>query len=161
LRADQPRRGIDVFSTFMAYTHSTSHEPNNQGVCEGRKAMRVYSFFSLCIHLARHVCALAVLAVFAMHAAPPAHAATPATATSSAQAAPANLDDGLLSYWPFDEGSGTTSIDYGGSGNHVTFHSAAGFTNVTPALDHDNPSAFKSVDNPNSYGTAPGTNIDT
>ncbi|HEU5013721.1 MAG TPA: Ig-like domain-containing protein [Roseiflexaceae bacterium] len=122
--------------------------------------MRVYSFFSLCIHLARHVCALAVLAVFAMHAAPPAHAATPATATSSAQAAPANLDDGLLSYWPFDEGSGTTSIDYGGSGNHVTFHSAAGFTNVTPALDHDNPSAFKSVDNPNSYGTAPGTNID-
>ncbi len=123
--------------------------------------MRVCSFFSPCMRLARHVCALAVLAMFALHAAPAAHAATPVIATSSAQAAPGNLDDGLLSYWPFDEGSGTTSIDYGGSGNNITLHSAAGFTNVTPALDHANPSAFKSVSDPNSYGTAPGTNIDT
>lgn len=116
---------------------------------------------SLITRFLRYGQVLTMLAAFlAAFAAPAAHAAAP-VAPSSPQAAPANLDDGLLSYWPFDEGSGTTSIDYGGSGNSVALHSAASFTNITPALDHDNPSAFKSVDNPNSYGSAPGTNIDT
>src|SRR3954466_16352365 len=87
---------------------------------------------------------IALLAVFVV----PASLATPVQAQS--------IDDGLVGYWPFDEGSGTTSTDYSGSGNHATLHSMAGFTNVTPALDQGNPFAFKSVISPESYASAPG-----
>ncbi len=90
-----------------------------------------------------------------LRAAPPAQASAPA-----APAPPPSIDDGLVSYWPFEEGSGATSADYSG-GNTVTIHSPAGFTNTTAPLDIGSSSAFKSILNPTSYATAPGTNIDT
>lgn len=78
-------------------------------------------------------------------------AATPTTPTS--------IDD-AVSWWPFDEGAGSTAIDVGGSGNDATLHSPAGYTSSAAPLGTTNPSAFHSTISPDSYATAPGTNID-
>src|SRR5690349_5325661 len=92
----------------------------------------------------------------------PLHAAPPALA--SAPAAPAlapSVVDGLVGYWPFDEGSGATSIDYGGGGNNATLHSPAGFTSSTAPTEFANPFALSSSNSPTSYATAPGNIIDS
>jgi hypothetical protein len=78
-------------------------------------------------------------------------AATPTTPTS--------IDD-VVSWWQFDEGVGSTAIDVGGSGNDATLHSPAGYTSSAAPLGITNPSAFHSTISPDSYATAPGTNID-
>lgn len=70
------------------------------------------------------------------------------------------IDDGLVGYWPFDEGHGSTSADLSGSGNTATLHTPNSFTNNTPSTDFVNPSALASVNNANSYATAPGNKID-
>ena len=46
----------------------------------------------------------------------------------------ANLQDqsGLVGYWKFNEGSGTTVLDYSGNGNHGTFAAISGDTTAYP-----------------------------
>ena len=39
---------------------------------------------------------------------------------------------GLVGYWKFDEGSGTTVTDYSGNGNHGTFAAISGDTTAQP-----------------------------
>src|SRR5690349_2760725 len=87
----------------------------------------------------------------------PLRAASPAQA--SAPAAPAQaqgIDNGLVGYWPFDEGSGSTSGDLSGNGNTATLHTPNSFTGNAAPTDIANPSAFASASNANSYATAPG-----
>ena len=70
------------------------------------------------------------------------------------------IDNGLVGYWPFDEGSGTTSADLSGNNNTATLHTPNSFTSNTASTDFANPFAFASVNNANSYAIAPGNNID-
>ena len=93
-----------------------------------------------------------IAAVLAVFLAPAALAATPAKAQG--------IDDGLVGYWPFDEGSGATSADLSGSNNTATLHSASSFTTAAAPTDFANPYALASVNNAGSYATAPGANID-
>jgi hypothetical protein len=67
------------------------------------------------------------------------------------------VTSGLVGYWPFDEGSGTTSADQSGYGANATLGSAAGWTSSTPTLSVANPFALASVQNANSVASAPGT----
>jgi hypothetical protein len=39
---------------------------------------------------------------------------------------------GLVGYWKFNEGSGTTVKDYSGNGNHGTFAAISGDTTAYP-----------------------------
>jgi PKD repeat protein len=50
-----------------------------------------------------------------------------------------DLNQGLVGYWKFDEGSGDTAHDYSGSGNDATIHGATWVTNGISgsALDFD------------------------
>jgi hypothetical protein len=82
----------------------------------------------------------------------------PLLLTASARAQ--GIDNGLVGYWPFDEGHRTTSADLSGNGNTATLAGAGGFTGNTAPTDFTNPFAFASVNNSNSYATAPGHNID-
>lgn len=70
------------------------------------------------------------------------------------------IDDGLVGYWPFDEGRGSTSADLSGSGNTATLQTPNRFTNNAAPTDYANPSALATVNNANSYASAPGHNID-
>lgn len=70
------------------------------------------------------------------------------------------IEDGLVGYWPFDEGSGSTSRDFSGNNNTATLHTPNSFTTNAAPTDWQNPFAFASVNNANSYATAPGNNID-
>lgn len=98
---------------------------------------------------ARRVLGAIVVAVIAV--------APLATATPARASAPTN---GLVGYWPFDEGTGPTSADLSGSGNPATLHGAAGWsTNVAP-ITQANPAALTSTRTGNSYASASGTNID-
>jgi hypothetical protein len=45
-------------------------------------------------------------------------------------------ESGLVGYWKFDEGSGTTVKDYSGNGNHGTFASISGDTTAYPTWEH-------------------------
>src|SRR4051794_1035339 len=83
--------------------------------------------------------------------------ASPAAAVPTT---PTAIDD-AVGWWPFDEGSGSTSMDVGGSGNDATLHPPAGYTASAAPLDGTNPSAFHSTISPASYATPPGTTIDT
>jgi concanavalin A-like lectin/glucanase superfamily protein/fibronectin type III domain protein/Leucine Rich Repeat (LRR) protein len=67
------------------------------------------------------------------------------------------VTNGLVGYWPFDEGTGTTSADQSGFGANATLGSAAGWTSSTPTISVANPFALSSVQNANSVATAPGT----
>jgi hypothetical protein len=69
--------------------------------------------------------------------------------------------NGLVGYWAFDEGTGTTSADLSGHGATATLGSAAGWTSNTPTTGVANPFALASVQNPNSVATAPGTATDS
>ena len=71
-----------------------------------------------------------------------------------------SIDNGLVGYWPFDEGRGSTSADLSGSGNTATLHTPDSFTNNTAPTDFANPAALASVNSANSYATAPGNKID-
>ncbi|CAN5543001.1 hypothetical protein BH10CHL1_BH10CHL1_16230 [soil metagenome] len=71
-----------------------------------------------------------------------------------------NIDDGLVGYWPFDEGSGSISADLSGNNNTATLHTPNSFTGNAAPTEWQNPFAFASVNNANSYATAPGNNID-
>jgi hypothetical protein len=82
----------------------------------------------------------------------------PAALSTPAQAQ--SVDNGLVGYWPFDEGSGTTSRDLSGNNNTATLHTANSFTGNAAPTDFANPSALASVNNASSYATAPGKNID-
>jgi len=42
---------------------------------------------------------------------------------------------GIVGYWKFDEGSGTTIIDYSGNGNHGTFGAISGQTTAYPTWE--------------------------
>ena len=42
---------------------------------------------------------------------------------------------GLVGYWKFDEGSGTTVTDYSGNGNHGTFAAISGDTTAYPTWE--------------------------
>ncbi|MFN8491649.1 MAG: LamG-like jellyroll fold domain-containing protein [Caldilineaceae bacterium] len=107
------------------------------------------SHFTCTARLPRRLLALAfLLGAFWL----PLYLSTPAHAQS--------IDDGLVGYWPFDEGNGSTSADQSGSGNTATLHTPNSFTNSTASTDFANPFALASVNNANSYATAPGTNID-
>lgn len=69
-----------------------------------------------------------------------------------------DITDGLVGYWPFDEGSGGTSADASGSGNTATLDTPGSFTGNVAPTDFANPSALASSNNANSYASAPGTN---
>ena len=45
-------------------------------------------------------------------------------------------ESGLVGYWKFDEGSGTTVKDYSGNGNHGTFAAVSGDTTAYPTWEH-------------------------
>ena len=44
-------------------------------------------------------------------------------------------ENGLVGYWKFDEGSGTTVTDYSGNGNHGTFGAISGDTTAYPTWE--------------------------
>jgi hypothetical protein len=44
-------------------------------------------------------------------------------------------ESGLVGYWKFDEGSGTTVTDYSGNGNHGTFAPISGDTTAYPTWE--------------------------
>lgn len=71
-----------------------------------------------------------------------------------------SIDDGLVGYWPFDEGNGSTSLDLSGNNNTATLHTPNSFTNNTASTDFANPFAFALANNVNSYATASGNKID-
>ena len=71
-----------------------------------------------------------------------------------------DIGDGLVGYWPFDEGGGSTSADLSGSGNTATLHTPNNFTGSPASTDFANPFALGSTRNANSYASAPGNNID-
>lgn len=72
-----------------------------------------------------------------------------------------SIDYGLVGYWSFDEGNGSSSADQSGNGNNATLHTVNSFTSNSAPTDFANPFAFASLNNANSYATAPGKNIDT
>jgi len=45
-------------------------------------------------------------------------------------------ESGLVGYWKFDEGSGTTVKDYSGNGNHGTFAAISGDTTAYPTWEY-------------------------
>ncbi|HEY7136957.1 MAG TPA: LamG-like jellyroll fold domain-containing protein [Acidimicrobiia bacterium] len=94
-------------------------------------------------HITVAVILLVAAAVVPLANAAPAHA-SPTTA-------------GLVGYWPFDEGTGTTSADQSGYGANATLGSAAGWTSSTARISVANPFALSSVQSSNSVATAPGT----
>ena len=48
-------------------------------------------------------------------------------------------DSGLVGYWRFEEGSGTTVEDLSGEGNHGTFGAISGNTTAYPTWSTDTP----------------------
>ncbi|CAN5874862.1 hypothetical protein BH10CHL1_BH10CHL1_22310 [soil metagenome] len=67
-----------------------------------------------------------------------------------------SIRDGLLGYWPFDEGSGKTSIDYSGYNNPAVLQSGATLVTIHAITPYLNNGALQS--NPtvaNSYATVP------
>jgi len=44
-------------------------------------------------------------------------------------------ESGLVGYWKFNEGSGTTVKDYSGNGNHGTFAAISGDTTAYPTWE--------------------------
>ena len=44
-------------------------------------------------------------------------------------------ESGLVGYWKFDEGSGTTVKDHSGNGNHGTFAAISGDTTAYPTWE--------------------------
>jgi hypothetical protein len=48
-------------------------------------------------------------------------------------------DSGLVGYWRFEEGSGTTVEDLSGEGNHGTFGAISGDTTALPTWSTDTP----------------------
>ncbi|MCL4405999.1 MAG: LamG domain-containing protein, partial [Patescibacteria group bacterium] len=48
---------------------------------------------------------------------------------------PQTRDLGLVGYWSFDEGSGTTAYDYSGNGNDATIHGASWTTPASCSVD--------------------------
>ncbi|MCK4342418.1 MAG: LamG domain-containing protein, partial [Phycisphaerae bacterium] len=60
---------------------------------------------------------------------------------TAANGAVADLNDGLVGYWSFDEGEGGTAYDYSGHGNHGSIHGAtwsAGISGGALSFDGDN-----------------------
>jgi hypothetical protein len=53
-----------------------------------------------------------------------------------------SIDAGLVGYWPFDEGSGNSTVDRSGSGNNASLSAAASFTTSTAPLTVFNPAAL-------------------
>ena len=45
-------------------------------------------------------------------------------------------ESGLVGYWKFDEGGGTTVQDYSGNGNHGTFGAISGDTTAYPTWEY-------------------------
>ncbi|MCK4342411.1 MAG: LamG domain-containing protein [Phycisphaerae bacterium] len=57
-------------------------------------------------------------------------------ALAAASSAAADLNDGLVGYWSFDEGEGGTAYDYSGHGNHGTIQGASWTSGISgSALD--------------------------
>ena len=83
----------------------------------------------------------------------------PLAAPQRAQAQ--SVDDGLVGYWAFDEGAGSTSADGSGNGNTATLHTPNSFTGSTAPIDFANPFALAASNSASSYATAPGNNIDS
>ena len=48
-------------------------------------------------------------------------------------------ESGLVGYWRFDEGFGTTVTDHSGNGNHGTFGAISGDTTAYPTWSTDTP----------------------
>jgi len=44
-------------------------------------------------------------------------------------------ESGLVGYWKFNEGRGTTVTDYSGNGNHGTFAAISGDTTAYPTWE--------------------------
>ena len=65
--------------------------------------------------------------------------------------ATADLNDGLVGYWRFDEGEGGTAYDYSGHGNHGTIEGAAWTDGI-----YGNALYFDGVDDYVSIGDSPG-----
>ncbi|MCK4342416.1 MAG: LamG domain-containing protein [Phycisphaerae bacterium] len=60
--------------------------------------------------------------------------------------AAADLNDGLVGYWSFDEGEGATAYDYSGHGNHGTLHNATWVSGIAgSALEFDPDSGYVEV----------------
>lgn len=53
-----------------------------------------------------------------------------------------SMDEGLVGYWPFDEGSGASSADRSGNGNTATLSPEVRFTNAIPPLPVNNAAAL-------------------
>jgi hypothetical protein len=65
---------------------------------------------------------------------------------AGAFSASADLNDGLVGYWSFDEGSGGTAYDYSGFGNHGTIENALWVNGVSgAALEFDPDSGLITV----------------
>ncbi|MCK4342410.1 MAG: LamG domain-containing protein [Phycisphaerae bacterium] len=66
---------------------------------------------------------------------------------AGANGAAADLNDGLVGYWSFDEGDGETAYDYSGHGNHGTIDGAAWTTGISgSALNFDGDDDYVEVD---------------
>ncbi|MCK4342412.1 MAG: LamG domain-containing protein [Phycisphaerae bacterium] len=55
----------------------------------------------------------------------------PACLLAGVSSAAADLNDGLVGYWSFDEGEGGTAYDYSGHGNHGTIYGATWTTGIS------------------------------
>ncbi|MHC4325139.1 MAG: hypothetical protein ACYSUX_12820, partial [Planctomycetota bacterium] len=71
--------------------------------------------------------------------------------------AKADISDGLVAYWPLDEGTGTTTADISGNGNNGTFVDAPAWVSgkFGGALD------FDGIDDVVDCGLAPELNFRT
>jgi hypothetical protein len=55
-------------------------------------------------------------------------------------------ESGLVGYWKFNEGSGTTVKDHSGNGNHGTFAAISGDTTAYPTWEYDALLEYRDVD---------------
>jgi len=69
--------------------------------------------------------------------------------------------NGLVAYWPLDEGSGNTSADVTGDGSTLNFDTGVGWTSTTAPLHIPDPWALSFAGNTHSYATTSGIATDT
>ena len=83
---------------------------------------------------------------------------------ASANGAVADLNDGLVGYWSFDEGEGSTAYDYSGHGNHGTIYGAQWVTGVAgTALSFDGSDDYvdvPNIDRPTGFSVAIWARLD-
>jgi Concanavalin A-like lectin/glucanases superfamily len=81
-----------------------------------------------------------------------AEAGTPEAGDDAADASPCASDVGLVGYWPFEEGAGTTTADLSGNGNAGTLTNSPVWTATPPPTPYPNHYAL-TFDGSESYVT--------